>query len=118
MPSPATLDVEALLVPIAGEQPSGESLRYAGVYDAIQEARRSDDELAQGEWVREAKVADWHTVIQLSTEALASKSKDLQIAVWLLEALVKRHGFAGLRDGLCLLWALQERFWDGLYPEV
>jgi type VI secretion system protein ImpA len=118
MPSPATLDVEALLVRIPGEHPAGESLRYVGTYDAIQEARRSDDELAQGEWVREPKVADWQAVIQLCSEALASKSKDLQIAVWLVEALVKRHGFPGLRDGLRLLWALQERFWDGLYPEV
>jgi type VI secretion system protein ImpA len=118
MPSPATLDVEALLVPIAGENPAGESLRYSGIYDAIQEARRSDDELAQGEWVRAIKIADWQAVIQLTTEVLASKSKDLQIAVWLVEALVKRHGFPGLRDGLHLLWALQERFWDGLYPEI
>jgi type VI secretion system protein ImpA len=38
--------------------------------------------------------------------------------VWLLEALVKRHGFAGLRDGMHLLRELQERFWEGLYPEI
>jgi type VI secretion system protein ImpA len=116
MPSPPTLDLEALLVPIADDAPAGASLRYAGTYDALQEARRSDDDLAQGEWVRSTKTADWHTVVQLATEALATRSKDLQIAVWLVEALIKRHGFAGLRDGLSLLWALQERFWDGLYP--
>src|SRR4030095_8786587 len=38
--------------------------------------------------------------------------------VWLVEALVKQHGFAGLRDGLQLLRELQERFWPSLYPVV
>jgi len=118
MPSPPTLDVEALLAPIAGENPAGESLRYAGSYDAIQEARRADDDLSRGEWVRSTKTADWSVVLEIATEALATRSKDLQIAVWLVEALVKRHGFAGLRDGLQLLWGLQERFWESLYPEV
>jgi type VI secretion system protein ImpA len=32
--------------------------------------------------------------------------------------LIQRHGFPGLRDGLHLLWELQERFWDHLYPEI
>lgn len=118
MPSPPGVDNEVLLTPIAGENPAGESLRYAGIYDQIQEARRSEDDLAQGEWVRETKVADWPAVIEMASDALATRSKDLQIAAWLGEALVKHHGFAGLRDGLRLLWELQERFWDSLYPEV
>jgi type VI secretion system protein ImpA len=118
MPSPPILDLETLLTPIEGDNPSGESLRYAGTYDAIQEARRSDDNLDQGEWVREVKYADWQSVIDTATDALATKTKDLQIAVWLVEALVNRHGFPGLRDGLHLLWELQVRFWDSLYPEM
>jgi type VI secretion system protein ImpA len=118
MASSAVVDLNALLAPISAENPAGEPVRYAGVYDAIQEARRADDELPMGDWKREAKAADWLAVIKLSTEALATKSKDLQLAVWLAEALVKRHGFPGVRDGLQMLQGLQETFWDGLYPEV
>ena len=118
MPSPAVLDLEALLAPIAGNNPAGESVRYAGVYDAIQEARRADDDLNKGEWQTEAKVADWRAVINLATEALGTKCKDLQIGAWLVEALSKRHGFAGLTEGLNLLRELQEQFWDGLYPQI
>jgi type VI secretion system protein ImpA len=118
MASPVTLDFDTLLAAIPGDNPSGESLRFAAPYDAIQEARRSDDDLDQGDWVRPTKAADWSGVIKTATEALATKSKDLQLAVWLVEALVKRHGFPGLRDGLRLLWELQERFWDTLYPEI
>jgi type VI secretion system protein ImpA len=118
MASPTVLDFDTLLTAIPGDNPSGESLRFAAPYDAIQEARRSDDDLDQGDWVRATKAADWSGVIKIATEALATQSKDLQLAVWLVEALVKRHGFPGLRDGLRLLWELQERFWDTLYPEI
>jgi type VI secretion system protein ImpA len=118
MPSAAILDIDALLAPIAGENPAGEALRYAGIYDTIKEARRADDDLPSGEWARRMKTADWQAVIRLTTAALTNKSKDLQIAVWLVEALIQRHGFPGLREGLHLLWELQERFWDHLYPEI
>jgi type VI secretion system protein ImpA len=119
MPSPPTLDIAEILVPIPGENPAGQSVRYDGTYDALREARRADDpHMSQGEWVREIKVADWPAVITQATEVLGARSKDLQVAAWLLEALVKRHGFAGLRDGMHLLWALQEQFWTSLYPEI
>jgi type VI secretion system protein ImpA len=118
MGSPQVLDVETLLAPIPGQNPAGEPVRHAGPYDAIQEARRADDGLPRGQWERETKNADWNKVIALATDTLATKSKDLQIAVWLLEALVMRHGFPGLRDGLRLLRELQERFWESLYPLV
>jgi type VI secretion system protein ImpA len=118
MPAPSALDVEVLLTPVATDKPSGESVRYAGPYDTIQQARWEEDDLDQGGWVRQTKAADWATVIKVATDTLTTRSKDLQIAVWLVEALVKQHGFVGLRDGLRLLWELQERFWEHLYPEI
>jgi type VI secretion system protein ImpA len=118
MPLPPTVDFDALLGPVSEAKPAGESIRYDGVYDAIQEARREEDALPMGDWEREVKSADWSSVIELATEAIGKKSKDLQIGVWLAEALVKKHGFAGVRDGLRLLRGLQENFWDGLFPEV
>src|ERR1044071_6905541 len=118
MRAPETIDFNALLAPIAGENPSGKSLRYAEVYDAIREKRRAEDDLPLGDWQREIKKADWDGAIRLTTEALVGRSKDLQLAVWLVEALVKCHGFAGLRDGIRLLRELQEHFWDSLYPEI
>jgi len=112
------IDVEALLVPISSERPSGESLQYSPQYDEIREARRSEDNLTQGDWEREPKTAEWRKVVDLSTSALSSQSKDLQIGAWLTEAVVELHGFVGLRDGLRLMRGLHERFWDTLYPEM
>ena len=109
---------EDILNPIAGDNPSGESLRYAPVYDQIKEARREDDDVPQGEWQTAVKKADWVLVTKLASEALATKSKDLQIAAWLTEAMLQREGFAGLEAGLGLLRGLIENFWDTLYPEL
>jgi type VI secretion system protein ImpA len=113
MPLPNTL-----LTPLAGDQPCGADLRYDPLYDKLKEARREDDDAPQGEWERARKVADWPQVIKLATDALAEKSKDLQIAVWLTEALLRREGCAGLRDGLGLLHGLVETFWDHVHPQL
>ena len=107
-----------LLNPIPGENPSGANLRYAPVYDKIKEARREDDDAPQGEWAHERKVADWKQVIKLAGEALATQSKDLQLAAWLTEAALRTEGFPGLLSGLKLLHGLVENFWETLYPEL
>ena len=114
----AVIDIEALLQPISEEKPAGESQQYSGLYDEIREARRSDDMLAQGQWQHEPKLADYRKVISLAIPALTSETKDLQISVWLAEALTKEHGFVGLRDSLALLRGLQENFWETLFPEI
>lgn len=115
---PSVIDLDGLLQPILGENPSGESLRYSGVYDEIAEARRADDTLDQGDWQAELKVADFRKVIDLAVSSLLIRSKDLQIGAWLSEALIKQFGFAGLRDSMKLLAGLQQDFWDTLHPEI
>src|SRR5215216_2375709 len=112
------IDVEGLLAPISEDNPAGENFQYSGLHDEIREARRSEDNLEQGHWKRETKVAEWHRVMSLAIDALAHKTKDLQICAWLDEALVKLHGFTGLRDGLRVMRGLHERFWESLYPEI
>jgi type VI secretion system protein ImpA len=113
------IDIEALLTPIPGDNPAGENLQYAGLYDEVRNERRADEDIAQGEWRRtDTKSANWNQVIKLTTEAISTTTKDLQAAAWLTEALVKLHGFDGLRDGLKFVRGLHERFWDHVYPEA
>jgi type VI secretion system protein ImpA len=109
---------EGLLNPIPGDNPSGKSLRYDPVYDKIRESRREEDVLPQGDWSREVKKADFPLVIKLTAEALSTKSKDLQLAAWLTEAVMFRDHISGLREGLDLLRGFMETFWDTLYPEI
>jgi type VI secretion system protein ImpA len=115
---PSVIDIDALLQPIEGENPAGESLQYSGIYDDIREARRSDDALTQSEWQGNIKISDWRKVLDLALPALTTQTKDLQIGVWLSEAIAKLHGLVGVRDGLRLMKGLHENFWDNLYPEI
>ena len=113
-----TIDIDAILAPLSGDNPAGENLRYAPVYDEIKEARRADDPLDRGDWDREIKTSDWDKVIALSVEALTEKTKDLQIAAWLTEALTRTEGFEGLIFGLKILTGFLSNFWDTVYPEI
>ncbi len=112
------IDIDAILTPIEGENPAGENLRYTPTYDAIQEARREDDDLDRGEWDRDVKTADWPEVIRLAEEALTATTKDIQIAVWLMEALIKTEGYPGLESGMRVVSGLLETFWEHVYPEI
>ena len=113
------LDIEALLAPIAPDNPCGADLAFSAEVDEIARARLADDpSLEQGAWVTALKEADWKLVGKRCTALLETRSKDLQLAVWLAEATAKTGGMRGLADGLGLVAALCERYWDGLHPQA
>lgn len=113
--TPETVDVAALLAPIAGDNAAGESLLYSDVYDKIQQARRSErGQFDDGD----ARSPDFRAVVKLASEALMTRSKDLQTAVWLVDALARTDGFAGIRDGLRVLRELHETYWEVFHPVV
>ena len=109
---------EDVLQPIQGDNPSGANLYYSPLFDKIKEARRQEMGGPMGAWERDVKAADYALVIKLAEEALATKTKDLWLAVWLTEALISREQFAGLQAGLDLIQALLGNFWDTLHPEL
>lgn len=107
------LDFDALLAPIAGENPAGQAVRYAGDYDELRALlpKPDRDALEAG-----GQAGQWPKLVQLASKKLRERSKDLMIAGWLTEGLVHQHGFAGLRDGLILIRRLLEEYWEGVYP--
>lgn len=107
-----------LLNPIEGPNPSGANLRYDPVYDKIKEARREEAQPPPGMTEQDRKVSDNAQVIKLTTDLLTNKTKDLQLAAWMTEAMLKQRGFAGLKEGLALCCGLVDKFWDTLYPEI
>jgi type VI secretion system protein ImpA len=118
-----TVDLEALSAPIAGAAPAGPDLRDPGSaqssYIAIKDARAAarnverradeDGQLATG------FPPEWRKVFQLTQDSLQRESKDLEVACWLVEALVRARGFAGLRDGFALLNRLVDKYWGTLH---
>lgn len=113
------MNVELLLAPIAGDHPGGEDLTFAMELDTIREARRADDGLLdQGEWATSVKQAQWPKVRELTEGLLSQRSKDLQVACWYAEAMVRLQGFEGARRGFQVLTGLITDFWEFLYPEL
>jgi type VI secretion system protein ImpA len=107
--------VEALLTPVAGENPGGQDLRYDPRYAVVKEARREDLDLPQGDFTGERKVADWNAVVSIITE-LSKETKDLQLLAWMCEALLQRNGFGGFATGLESVRGLVTQYWDTFYP--
>jgi type VI secretion system protein ImpA len=122
MPSPETLDFATLLSPISSENPAGTDLRLdaspGSIFQEVRDARLAN-RAAERQLLADADQADrpdWRPVLRRGAECLAEHSKDLEIAAYVIEALVRLHGFAGLRDGFRLARELVERFWDHLLP--
>ncbi len=120
---PPVVDFERLLTPISEAAPCGADPRedssptspYYRIKDARNGARRIERQASMG-LGDEVEAPDWSPVLKLAPEILATQAKDLEIAAWYVEALLRLHGFAGLRDGFRLLRELCERSWDCLYP--
>lgn len=122
MASPSVLDIESLIQPISDEEPAGKDQRedpspmsvYYLLKDARSQARAAERQLLMGD---DSATPDWRPITETAPEFLTSLSKDLEIAAYLVEGLVRSHGFAGLRDGFILLRRLFEEFSDHLYPQ-
>ncbi|WP_425617604.1 type VI secretion system protein TssA [Anatilimnocola sp. NA78] len=118
MPTSPLLDLETLLAPVPGDNPTGAYLRYSSgrEYDLIRDLRPKRDQAIFEDGSEGPQAGQWKTIIAKGQEFLQTKSKDLQLAAWLTEALTNQHGFAGLRDGLQLITGLLQTHWEGLFP--
>lgn len=112
------LDIAAICARIPGDNPAGENLRYAQVYEDIKEARRTDDSLNLGDWKHAVKTSDWDKVIVLTSDVLSKKTKDLQLASWLTEALLHEEGFEGLAAGISIINRFLKDYWESIYPQI
>jgi type VI secretion system protein ImpA len=121
---PEGFDLEALLAPIEGEAPQGTDLRedYSSTspYNRLRDARSEARDAERGQDAGDADARDptplWRTVRELALKTLTETSKDLEVAAWATEAMVRSHGLAGLYAGAKLMAGLAEQYWDGLFP--
>ena len=116
--APPLLQWDRLLQPIEGNCPSGTPLRNTPAFDEIREALRPPDTAPGGVWQRDQKPTDYIAVIKMASDQLASRSKDLDIAVWLAEALAQHNGIPGLTEGLNFIRELLAQFWETIYPTI
>lgn len=111
--------LDDLLAPVSPDAPCGSTVREEAVFTEIRLLREEDDpSLPMGHWERPLKYADWDQVAQRCGHTLATRSKDLQLAVWLAEAWMRQRGLVGLLHGLRLLDALLRSYWPALHPLI
>ncbi len=124
MATAETIPLDALLAPISEAAPAGVNVRldpdpgslYYRIKDARAAARAAERQALHGDEAS-ATSADWSAVLELCPKLSLEQSKDLEVAAWWTEALVREYGFAGLRDGFKLALGWVERYWDALHPQ-
>ena len=122
-------DLEAILAPIPGEKPTGVDVRedftptsvYFRLRDARSDARDAERQAdgadtSGGGGTDEGLQTRWRPVATMAMAALKESTKDLEIATWLTEALVRTAGLGGLAVGATVIGGLVERYWDEVFP--
>ena len=118
IPAQTSTFSNALLTPISTNNGVGEWLRYDPIYVKIRDARREEnDGMHRESWEGELKHANWQEVERLCTDALQTKTKDLQLFTWLLEARLHLYGVANFSQDTALLLTFIRTFWKDLHPQ-
>lgn len=117
------INTNELLAPISADAPSGTDPRadpspkslYYRVKDSRNAARSAERSAVE---IGGPPPEEWDDVVEAAIEVLANHAKDLEIATWLIEGLVRTRGFAGLRDGLLVLRGIVTEYWETCFPVI
>ncbi|MFW5652873.1 MAG: ImpA family type VI secretion system protein [Planctomycetota bacterium] len=113
--SPEDFKPELLIEPIPGDSPFGRSPRAEG--GSFREFRRMRIDANDAETRGNHVPAMWQEVCVEAVRILTEEAKDLEVAVYLVEALTYLRGYAGFADGIDACCLICDAFWDGLFPE-
>jgi type VI secretion system protein ImpA len=124
---PEGFDLDSLLAPIPGDLPQGtdprEDFSPRSAYSRLRDARSNARDAE-----RQAEAPDpdapsppdpgplWRALRELGVATLTETAKDLEVAAWVTEALVRSNGLSGLCAGTRLIVGLAERYWDDIFP--
>ena len=118
------IDFNMLISVVSEQAPTGDDPRsdvsptskYYLLKDIRGQARANERALLSEEDDFQSLAADWRPLTQQLPEILYSSSKDLEYSAWLIEALCRTEGFAGLAAGFKAARIMIETFWHDLYP--
>ena len=113
-------DFKTILSPLSHpESSAGVFLKYNSEYDEIQKIRREDVEFFPSSMRPTHHYhREWIRLCDMSEDILENKSKDFQVAVWLLEGLFYTQKIEGILHGIDLMKRLMEGFWEIAYPRL
>lgn len=115
------MDIEVLLAPLAGDNPSGVELRNEAKFHAIERllesAAKSARVTTDNVLNPSALTVEWDDIGSTGVE-LAEIGRDLRLLVIMVRAAFADQGFDGLVKGLGLLHDTLEQYWDSVHPEL
>lgn len=101
----------ALLDPIPGPEPAGQSAGFDPRYEAVRAEIGKLDAPTGGE-------IDWKQIAHGCRDLLSLASKDFLLASYHCYALVQLERWTGLAVGLSAIAGLIDRFWDTGFPPI
>lgn len=110
-------DPTALAAPLGPEAPAGPDLSYDADFLALEQAGAGRPEQQYGDTVIAAEPPDWPTVGTLAL-ALAGRTRDLRVLVWLARARARQQGLAGYAAVLSAMRRCCDDLWPHLHPEL
>lgn len=113
------MNLESLLAPLPGDQPSGVELRNDARFNSVERllepAARANRVKADGSVNESAPPVDWAEIASLG-ETLAADGRDLRLLVIMVRVLFATEGFEGLSQGLGMLSRNLDEYWDSIHP--
>jgi type VI secretion system protein VasJ len=97
--------------PVSDAAPCGQDVRDETDFDLLQNEIGKMSNPASGP-------PDWQQVVQLSTNLLTNKGKDILVVCYLAGGLLQTRSISGLADGARILADMMQTWWDQLYPPL
>lgn len=122
MSTPPVLDAEPFTEPIPGDDPAGARIRSRLMdLNQIKEWQKDvdperDGSSEPGQPPIDKVVPQPAKIIDFAAKYLKQTGKDLEVCLYLTEALTKTQKFAGLRDGLKIIRRVCETCWTAMHP--
>jgi len=120
------INYEQILQPISADFPTGTNIRkdnneYLQLYLTLKDQRANiineENNKFDNSQTLVIDVNSWQEIVSSSESLLSSYSKDLEIAIWILEGLTRLEGFEGLNIGLKIICYLLEKYEHELQPQ-
>ena len=113
----SVIDVEQFLSQITPDAPCGEDLEYDPQFAELEKLARETPERQFGGTVIPAEPPNWLGVGKVAL-SLLGRTRDLRVAAYLAQSLLRTQGFPGFVEGLAVVEGLIERYWDSVHPKL
>jgi type VI secretion system protein ImpA len=110
------IDWKSFAIPLDSGAPCGPDLVDDPAFLALETAGEGEPEQEIGKFVQEATGPDWAGVHELAL-ALAARTRDLRVLIWLTRSVARRTGFEDAVHGLQLIHTLIEQQWADVHPQ-